>query len=221
MEVKENDFVEIDYTARVKESNEVFDTTDLEEAKKHGLYHEGLVFGSVVACIGKGIILHGLEKRLVGKELGEFDIELSPEEGFGKKSAKLIQLIPTSKLTKQKITPVPGLQISVDGMLGTIKTVTGGRTVVDFNHQLAGRELKYHVHMKRIVTDDKEKAEALLKWHFRLEPKSLEVNDKSLVVCLSQEIPKDAQEHLSKEILAHTSLTEVVFKTAESLNISN
>jgi len=136
MALKKHDFIEVDYTGKIKESGEVFDTTNIEVAKKNQIFEAERVTGPVVICLGEGLILPGLEKKLEGRELGEYNIDLSAEEGFGKKSAKLIQLIPTAKFKKQDVRPMPGLQISVDGMMGTIKTVTGGRTIVDFNHPL-------------------------------------------------------------------------------------
>ncbi|MFH1510119.1 MAG: hypothetical protein ABIF10_00380, partial [Candidatus Woesearchaeota archaeon] len=146
--------------------------------------------------------------------VGEYEIEIPPQEGFGKKSAKMIQLIPTSKFTKEKVVPMPGLQVNIDGIIGIVRTVTGGRTIVDFNHQLAGKTLVYKVSVKRIVTDQKEKAEALLKWHYKLDVKSLEIGESGLVVTLEKKLPKEAEDELAKKLQELAGLKAVAFNIA-------
>ena len=53
------------------------------------------------------------------------------------------------------------MQLNIDGVVGTVKTVTGGRTLVDFNHPLSGRELVYEVQVKKVVTDTQQKVKHL------------------------------------------------------------
>ena len=164
MAVEKGDFVELDYTGKLKATQEVFDTTDLEVAKKAGIKTEGLRFGPVIAKVGSRIVLPGVDDALIGRDIGSFIVDLPPEKGFGKKDPKLIQLVATSKFTKKKIRPYRGLQLNIDGQIGTIRSVTGGRTIVDFNHPLSGKELVYEVTIKRIVTDKKEMCKAAFEW---------------------------------------------------------
>jgi FKBP-type peptidyl-prolyl cis-trans isomerase 2 len=214
MALKKDDFVELEYTGNISDTGEVFDTTDVEVAKVSGIYQKDAVFGAVTICLGQGFILQGLEQRLVGKDIGEHSIELPPEEGFGKKSTKLIQLVPTSKFTKQKIAPIPGLQINVDGLIGTIKHVTGGRTIVDFNHPLSGKSLHYVVKVKRIVTDDKEKVEAILKWQFRIDVPEIEIKDGALSLNLPG-LPGEMQEEISSKVKSLTGVKNLMFEDKE------
>jgi peptidylprolyl isomerase len=55
-----------------------------------------------------------------------------------------------------------GLQVNIDGAIGVVRTVSGGRTVVDFNHPLAGKDISYKVNVIRKITDDKEKIKSLV-----------------------------------------------------------
>lgn len=159
--VKKHDFVEIDYSARTKEDNALFDTTQEEVAKKEGVYEKNSHYHPAVICLGENMLLKAIEEQLIGKETGkEYIIEVKAEDAFGNKNAQLIQLIPMSKFRQQNIQPVPGLQLNIDGMFGIVKTAGGGRCYVDFNHPLAGKDLVYHVSVKRIVEDDKEKLKA-------------------------------------------------------------
>ena len=147
--VSKKDFIEIEYTGKLKDENVVFDTTDETVAKENGLEsHSG--YGSVIICVGEEQLLKGLDKNLEGKETGkEYDIELKPEDAFGNKNAKLIQLVPTSKFKQQNVQPMPGMQLNIDGVVGTIKTVSGGRTLVDFNHPLSGKVLTYKIKINK------------------------------------------------------------------------
>jgi len=200
--VSKKDFIEIEYTGKLKEDNVVFDTTDERVAKENDLEsHSG--YGSVIICVGEEQLLKGLDKNLEGKETGkEYDIELKPEDAFGNKNAKLIQLIPTNKFKQQNIQPMPGMQLNIDGVVGTIKTVSGGRTLVDFNHPLAGKEISYKIKINKKITDDKEKLKGYLKLSLGTKEIEIEIeiNDSNAKIKLKKEIPKEAQENLSKKI---------------------
>jgi FKBP-type peptidyl-prolyl cis-trans isomerase 2 len=162
--VKKKDFIQVGYTGKFKEDGTVFDTTSEDTAKKNNLHDTAMKYGDIVICLGEGQILAGLEEQLVGKEVGkELEIEIPAEKAFGKKDAKLIKLVPTNAFRKEKIQAVPGLQVNMDGMVGTIKTVTGGRTLVDFNHPLSGKDVVYTVKITKVITDTKEKVESFLK----------------------------------------------------------
>ncbi len=172
--IKKGDFVELEYTGIVKDNKFIFDTTDKAVAKDAELSMQNTEYGPVVVCIGEKQLVKGLDIELEGKETGKsYEIELKPENAFGKKNPKLVQLISTGKFTKENIRPVPGLQVNIDGILGVVKNVSGGRTLVDFNHPLAGLDIVYKVKANKIVTSDEEKVRALLR--LKLQVKDIEV----------------------------------------------
>ncbi len=197
--IKKHDFVEIEYTGRTKEDNAVFDTTQADVAKKEGVYGKDDDYPSVVICVGENNILKALEEHLVGKETGkEYKFEISAENAFGKKDARLLQMISLGKFRQQNIQPVPGLQLNIDGVFGIVKTVSGGRCYVDFNHPLAGRDLVYDVKIKRIIDDDKEKLNSLLRLHLHTKDAEVEIKDGSAEIKSKSEISKEAQEEFKK-----------------------
>jgi len=199
--VKEKDFIELEYTGKLKEDNVIFDTTDEKIAKENDLFDENAEYKPIVICIGEGQIIKGLETSIIGKETNKpYTIEVSSENAYGKKSAKLIQLISTSKFRKQNIQPMPGLQVNIDGTVGVIKTVSGGRTLVDFNHPLAGKDLIYDIKVNRIITDDKEKIESILKLNLGIKDVNVKVENKKATISTKQEIPKEIHEELKKKI---------------------
>ncbi len=216
MKIKDKSFVEIEYTGKTKEGL-VFDTTDEKISKDSGIYDEKMEFGPVTICVGEQHVIKGLDKNLIDKELGSYKIELIPEDAFGKKSAKLIQLISTSKFKQQEIMPMPGLQVNIDGIIGVIKTVSGGRTLVDFNHPLAGKDIVYDVKINRIVTDPKEQIKSFLKIGLNLKDVEVKVENNKADVLLQKDIPEEIKDNLVKKLKEITKI-DAEFKLKPSIN---
>jgi len=162
--VAKGDFIFINYTTRIKETGEVFDTTSVEEAKKGGTYKEGSRYEPMLVVVGDGWVLKSLDDSLVGLEVGKESIlEIPPSQGFGERDSSKIHMIPITRFRKQGDGQIyPGMQIEVDNKPAVIRTVGGGRVQVDFNPPLAGKTLVYNVVVKSILTDDLEKTKALI-----------------------------------------------------------
>lgn len=164
MKTKRWDFVEIDYTAKIRDNNLVFDTTFEAIAKENNVYDKNVNYHAVIVCLGDKELIPGLDEFLIGKDTDEeYDVELEPKDAFGEKDSKLYHLVNTNKFLKQKIRPYPGMQVNIDNMFGIVKTVSGGRTMVDFNHPLAGKYVIYKVKINKILEDVNEKINAYLK----------------------------------------------------------
>ncbi len=163
--VKKGDFVEIEFTAKVK-GGDIFDTNIKSEAEKAGLQIKELK--PFVLSVGNNMILKGLDEDLEGKEIGkEYTTELTPDKSFGKRNPLLIKMIPLKSFTEQKIVPQRGMQLSLDGNVVKIISVSGGRVLVDFNNPLAGRDVIYNFKINRKVTDEKEQINSLQDFFFR------------------------------------------------------
>ncbi len=210
--IKKGDFVEVEYTGTVKEDNIVFDTTDEKIAKENDIHSPKMEYGPIVVCLGEGQLLKGLEEEIEGNETGkEYTVELTPEKAFGKKDAKLIKMIPHSVFRKQNIQAQPGLQVNIDGMLGVIRNVGGGRCLVDFNHPLSGKELIYKIKINKIITDDKLKIESYLKLSLNIKVDA-DVKDKTAKLKLKVEIPKEVQAKIKEQLLkVITSVKKIEF----------
>ena len=198
--IKKNDFVEIEYTGKIKDEDIVFDTTDETLAKEEGIHGQRTKYGPVVICVGQSQLISGLDKDLVGKEVGqEYSVEIKPEDAFGKKSAKLFQLISMAKFKDQDVVPQPGLQINVDDAVGIIKTVSGGRVYVDFNHPIAGRIVTYKYKVNKMIDDDAEKIKGYLSVTLGFETK-VSVADGKATIEFATEFPKEVKEELTKKL---------------------
>jgi FKBP-type peptidyl-prolyl cis-trans isomerase 2 len=193
-----HDFIELDYTGRLKENNAIFDTTYESIAKASGLAQPGRKFSKVIVCLGESHILKSIEEFLIGKKIGDYTIGLTAEKAFGKKDAKLLRLIPMKIFIKEKINPFAGLEVNIDNKYGIIRTVSGGRVIVDFNNPLSGRDVIYDVKISRVVVDPVEKVKALLRNELNIADLHLEFNEGNLI--LDEKMPKEVVIALEKRI---------------------
>ncbi|MEM2094238.1 MAG: FKBP-type peptidyl-prolyl cis-trans isomerase [Candidatus Bathyarchaeia archaeon] len=164
MPVAKGDFILLDYTMRIKETGELFDTTSEEEAKKAGVYKEGSRYEPILIIVGEGWVLKGLDDSLVGLDVGkEQHIEIPPAIGFGERDPSKIRMIPITRFRRHGGGHIsPGMEVEVDGKHGLVRAVGGGRVQVDFNPPLAGKTLVYNVNVKEILIGDLEKVKALI-----------------------------------------------------------
>ncbi len=208
--IKKNDFVEISFTGKITNTNEVFDTNIESEAKAANFKTEGIK--PLILSVGHKMLPDGFDADLIGKEEGiGYEIALKPEQAFGKRNPQLVRMIPTKHFHEQKINPIRGMQISLDGQLVKVLSSDKGRTLVDFNGPLVGKQVTYSYQINRIVTDQKEKINALQEFLFH-QIFEFEVKDKVIIFT----IPKEAEQFIKmlspkfKEILGLKIETKAV-----------
>jgi FKBP-type peptidyl-prolyl cis-trans isomerase 2 len=216
MALKEGDFIEIDFTGKVKDG-EVFDSTKKEELEKLHVGHNHPVFAKpFVFSLGKGMFLNSLDEFLIGKEIGkDYSIELPPEKAFGKRSPELIQTMPMKVFKEKDINPLPGYTLNFDGRAGKILTVSGGRVIVDFNHALSGKPVVYDIKVKRKVEDLNEKVRALNDFFFRKEF-NFKIDGKKLIVDVEKPLVKIVE--LFKDKFKEILDLDLEVKEVEELN---
>jgi len=210
--MQKGDFVEIEFIGRIAATGEVFDVTSAEEAKKAGVYNDKQNYGPALVIIGAGMVVPGVESQLKEMKPGEErEFEVKYEQAFGKRNPKLLKIISRSKFLEKNINPVPGLFVDIDGMQARIRNVSGGRVVVDFNHPLAGRDLKYKVKIVRQIKDALEKVNVLFK-HYNLKAEA-SLKEGILTVKTEKEMPKPAKELIERLIKKWISeIKEIKFK---------
>jgi len=163
MPFEKGDFMLIDYTAKVKETGEVFDTTLEDVAKKERLYKEGDVYEPKLVVIGEGWVLKALDESLLNLELNKAaPVEISPEKAFGSRDPEKVRLIPLRRLTAKGITPQLGMRLEFEGKLAVVRTIGAGRVQLDFNPPLAGKTLVYEVTAQKKLETKEEKLNALI-----------------------------------------------------------
>lgn len=187
--LKKGDFIEIEFTGKIKDTGEIFDSNKEEDLKKMP-NPDNSKAKSLIYSLGHGMFLQGVDDKLIGKSLDKdhHKIELSPENAFGNRDSNLIKRIPMKVFTEHNLSPVRGGTFNFDGKLGKVLSVSGGRVLVDFNHPVAGKDVIYEIDIKRKVDDINEQLKAFNNLVFRKEMK-FEVKDDKVIY----EKPEDEQ----------------------------
>ncbi len=163
MTLQKGDFILINYVAKVKETNEVFDTTKEDVAKKEHLHKEGQVHEPELVVVGEGWVLKALDDALTTMDLNAPSmVEISAEKGFGQRDPEKIKRVPIKQLYAKEINPVVGARIEYQGKSATIRSIGAGRVLLDFNAPLAGRTLIYDVTVMKKLETAEQKIGALV-----------------------------------------------------------
>jgi len=161
--IQKSDFIIVDYTGKVKETGEVFDTTSEEIAKENKLYKEGDIYEPRLVVVGEGWVLKALDDAFQTFKLKKDEtVEIPPENAFGNRNPEKIKFVPYKRLAARGITPHVGAQIEYDKRPATVRTVGSGRVTLDFNPPLAGKTLVYEVNIQNQLKTNEEKIGALI-----------------------------------------------------------
>ena len=167
MAIENGDFVKIEFTGKIEETGDVFDTTSQDVAEEAGILNEEKEYGPIPIVVGGQHLLPAIDEAVIGMEKGESkQVTVDPENGFGHRDSNLVQLIPMKEFKKQGMTPYPGMKITAEGQTGKILTVNGGRVKVDFNHELAGKTVDYDLTIADVIEDETEKVKSMITLHY-------------------------------------------------------
>ncbi|MFX0096456.1 MAG: FKBP-type peptidyl-prolyl cis-trans isomerase [Candidatus Hodarchaeota archaeon] len=190
--LKKGDFILADMIGRVKETNNIFDITLEDVAKKENLFSEEAIYRPRLIIIGEGWVVNGLDEALEGLTLGETKtIEVTPEKGFGERDPSAIKVLSIREFRRQSVKPHPGMRVQIGARRGTVVSVGGGRVRVDFNPPLAGKTLIYEVTVQKKITAAIDKIKALIERRISDVPvENFKVSVRSKKVTI--DVPKDA-----------------------------
>lgn len=167
----------LDYTAKVKDTNEVFETTREEEAKKTDLYDPTRKYEPRLVSVGEAWVLKGLDEALAKASVGDkMNIEVTPDKGFGERDPNKVRMIPQRKLGDKADEVRVGDVVELDDRTGIIRYIGSGRLQVDFNHRLAGKTLVYDVNIIKKLDTDNDKVTALIKRRIPIEDSKIKFN---------------------------------------------
>jgi len=154
----------LDYTARVKDTNEIFETTREDDAKKSDHYDPTRKYQPRLVSVGEGWVLKGLDEALSKADVGnQMNVEVTPDKAFGERDPSKVRMIPQRKLGDKADEVSVGDVIDVDDRTGIVRFVGSGRVQIDFNHRLAGRTLLYDVNVVKKLESDNDRVGALIR----------------------------------------------------------
>jgi FKBP-type peptidyl-prolyl cis-trans isomerase SlyD len=182
------DFVELDYTLRTTDDDDVVDTTILEVAEEAGIDTDEHEFSPRTIIIGEGHVFESVDDALIGSEVGdEGSVVISAEEAFGEYDPDQVKTISAQKIPEDD--RYPGANVQIDNEQGHIETIIGGRARVNFNHPLAGEELEYEYEILAEVEDAVGKAEGMLGMYLQHAPPIWIETDE-----VEEEVPVDSDD---------------------------
>ena len=183
----------IDYTAKVKDSTEIFDTTIEEDAKKHSIHEQNVKYQPKLVSIGEVSypVLKGLDEALAKTTVGDkLTVEVTPDKGFGERDSGKVRMIPTRKLGEDAEKVSVGDTIEVDNKRGIIRFIGSGRVQIDYNHRYAGKTILYDVNVVKSLDSPNDKVDGILKNRLPLENSKItfELKDKEVNITIPEEI---------------------------------
>src|SRR3989344_9660254 len=101
--IEKNDCIQLEFTGyydgKVFDSNIPQDLAQIDKEAKP----QSLIF-----FVGQGMVVHGLDKEIEGKEIGkEYKIHILSKEAYGPRSSSLIKTLPLKIFTEKNVNPQP------------------------------------------------------------------------------------------------------------------
>jgi len=229
--LEKGSIIKINYVERVKTTGRLTETTIESVAKDAGIFDSDNPsrYRPIPTVVGSGKPTKGIDEALLGMQVGEKKrLEVPPEKAFGPRNPKLMDHVPMSSFIKQGVRPVRGLPVRTRRGLAIVRSTTGGRIMLDYNHPLAGQTLDCDVEVSGLAKDLETKIRWLIEMRLPGIPSEshlIQISGNKLVVELnSGELSKQILERLQpivrQEILDHIpEVTEVSFGPVEMAEV--
>ena len=219
MTFKKGQLILLDYTAKIKDSGEVFETTIEDEAKKHSLHESNIKYMPKLVSVGEGWVLKGLDDALSETTAGDKKtIEVSPDKGFGERDKGKVRMIPLRKLGEDAEKVSVGDTVEIDNKKGIIRYIGSGRVQVDYNHRYAGKTILYDVNIKKSLDSDDDRISEILKSRLPIENEKIIYKKTGTIVDVT--IPEEIFRADGLAIIKHFTQTDL-FKFVTSLTKVN
>ncbi len=209
----------VEYTAKVKDTNEVFETTIEAEAKKHSLHDPNVKYQPKLVSVGESWVIKGLDEALANSKVGDkTTIEVTPEKGFGERDSGKVRMIPLRKLGEDADKVSVGDTIEIDQKKAIVRFIGSGRVQVDYNHRFAGKTILYDVNVLKSLDTDDEKINGILKRHMPVDDSKLVF--KKTGTSLDITVPEDLFRADGLQVMKHFIQMDL-FKFVKSLQKIN
>lgn len=213
--IQEGDFIKLKYTIWSVENDALVDTTQEEIAEEEGIETEDRSFGPRTVVVGAGHVFEVVEDDLIGKHVGDTgEVTIAPAEAFGEHDPEQVRTVSADRIPEDD--RYPGGHVDIDGQHGHVETIIGGRARVDFNHPLAGQELRYEYEILDTVEDRIERANGLLGMYVDVDLEMWVQTDE-----VEESVPSEADEEAADEDVETEEATETEIVEKETLYIES
>jgi peptidylprolyl isomerase len=168
-----------DYTAKIKDTGQIIDTTRKTDAEKAGNADPSRTYEPRLIAVGEGWVLKGLDEALQKADPNQtIDVELTPDKAFGVRDPNKVSRVPIRKFGEKASELEVGGEVELDNRVGIVRSLESGRAIVDFNHKYAGKTLEYNVEIKEKLDERNSQIQALI--HRRLPVEKEKVKFESI-----------------------------------------
>lgn len=186
MEFKENDFIKVNFTlyANKKPVMTTYSKIGEEMEAKAEKYEPK------VLILGKSFILKAFDDEIL-KGIKKTKIILTCDNAYGRRKKELLKTFPKTVFSEHDLKVVPGVTYDFNGMNGIVKSVVGGRVLVDFNNPLSNKNIEIDYEVMEKIEDFEKKILIVLseilkipRISFKFEKKE----DKKFILKLDEQI---------------------------------
>jgi len=143
--------VSVNYVGTLEDGT-VFDTNIVSEAQSSNTYNEARPYEPLVFNVGQGQMIPGFEKAVIGMEKGETKtVTISADEAYGMPKDDLLYTTGIAIFADAPTQPVSGEVYSFGRAAGKITALDDTNVTIDFNHELAGKNLTFKITVIDIV----------------------------------------------------------------------
>ncbi|HET7345114.1 MAG TPA: FKBP-type peptidyl-prolyl cis-trans isomerase [Nitrososphaeraceae archaeon] len=215
MTLEKGTLILVDYTATIKDTNQVFETTSEEEAKKNNIYDPARRYGSRLISVGEGWVLKGVDEALANANSGDIlSITVTPDKGFGEREANKVRMIAQRKLGEKADEVGVGDEIELDQRRGTVRYIGSGRVQVDFNHKYAGRTLIYETNILKTIDSINEKVFQLINRRIPINEKVIDTKSETSTIEVS--LPEESFLYEGLQVIKR-AIADDIFKFVKEI----
>jgi len=131
---------------------------DEVEVLYEGSLEDGTVFDKTEGgegfrfVVGSPEVIEGVSQGVMGMEVGhKKEISVPPEKGYGDYQDQLVITVPRDRIPGDAEEGTPLTDGTENGMVWYVKQITEEHGVLDGNHPLAGKTLRFQIELKQIV----------------------------------------------------------------------
>ena len=168
----------VDFTSSVDDGS-VIDTT------------KGAKSGPKLISIGdiSFPVLRGFDEVLARSSVGENISEtLPPERGYGKRDPGKIRMAPLRKFGDKADSINVGDVVTLNDKQAVVRHIGSGRVQLDYNHQHAGKAIKFEATILKELKEDGEIVEGIIGARFPPGSSSVEIIGRAVIVDIDESI---------------------------------
>ena len=137
--MNDGDFIELSFEMRAGQDKKLISTSKEDLAKKEDIFDDKKKYKDAVIVIGTEGLFKEINDSFKQAEIGkEYEVTVPAKDAYGMRDNKNIKVVPMREFQRNKINPEIGKEVNINNKSGKIISVTPGRVLIDYNHELAG-----------------------------------------------------------------------------------